>query len=92
MDSQDVLTPLVSVVIATRNRPAKLQRLRSRIKQQNPPGLPRIVVDDGSTENLIGKYKEILPFLDQWFQFKFREKIWYSAKLGCRALCCAARH
>lgn len=45
--------PLVSIVIATRNRPAGLFRLLACIREQDYPNLEIIVVDDGSHPALL---------------------------------------
>ena len=43
-------TPLVSVVLSTRNRAASLGGALDSVLNQNHPSLELIVVDDGSTD------------------------------------------
>jgi len=44
------MTELVSVILATRNRAASLQRALASIQRQTHPNLEILVLDDGSTD------------------------------------------
>ena len=59
--------PAVSVVIATRDRPASLARLLQCVKRQDLQEIECIVVDDGSTDETIAAYDGIRRELDERF-------------------------
>lgn len=59
--------PLISVVIATCNRPAKLARLLECCKQQDLSNIEIIVVDDASTNETISQYQTLWATLDERF-------------------------
>lgn len=65
--------PIVSIVIATRNRAQKLERLLSCVKQQVFTDFECIVVDDASSEETQAQYDSIWKKLDARFVLKFRE-------------------
>ena len=58
----------VSVVIATRDRPASLARLLQCVKRQTLADIECIVVDDGSTDETIAAYDGIWRELDERFR------------------------
>ena len=60
--------PAVSVVIATRDRPASLARLLQCVKRQDLQEFECIVVDDGSTDDTIAAYDAIWRELDDRFR------------------------
>lgn len=62
-------SPLVSVVIATRNRAESLARLLRSVAEQDLPGFEVIVVDDESTAETLACYGEIRRSLDSRFRF-----------------------
>ena len=57
----------VSVVIATRDRPASLARLLQCVKRQDLREIECIVVDDGSTDDTVAAYDSIWRELDERF-------------------------
>jgi glycosyltransferase involved in cell wall biosynthesis len=50
------MTPIVSVVVATRNRPDLLSQCLEAIATQTLSSIEVIVVDDGSTAETLGRY------------------------------------
>lgn len=60
-------TPIVSVVIATRNRASRLARLLSCVKNQEFADFECVVVDDGSSGETRQAYEEIWKGLDARF-------------------------
>lgn len=58
----------ISVVVATRNRPALLARTLDAIKAQAFRDFDVIVVDDGSEQTTRDRYKELWSTLDSRFQ------------------------
>lgn len=62
------MTPDVSVVIATRDRPACLSRLLTRVKAQTHAGFECLVVDDASSSATLARYDEIWRGLDDRFR------------------------
>jgi glycosyltransferase involved in cell wall biosynthesis len=65
--------PIVSIVIATRNRPQKLERLLDYIRQQTYIDYECIVVDDASSSDTQGHYRSIWDKLDARFILCHRE-------------------
>lgn len=65
-------TPLISVIIATHNRPGPLARLLSSVKEQNFVFFECIVIDDASSEDTLAKYEEIFSILDDRFTLHCR--------------------
>lgn len=62
--------PLVSVVVATRNRPELLERALKSIAQQSYDNFEVIIVDDGSDESETDAYKKIFDGLDEKFRLE----------------------
>lgn len=56
--------PLVSIVIATRERPQKLSRLLRVIQQQDLKAFECIVVDDASSQDTVRQYEDLWRELD----------------------------
>jgi len=65
--------PTVSIVIATRNRPQKLERLLKCIQQQDFTDYECIVVDDASPDNVQKEYASVWNGLDARFVLHRRE-------------------
>lgn len=65
--------PIVSIVIATRNRPQKLERLLNCIRQQTLTDYECIVVDDASSRDTQDHYSSIWQKLDARFILRHRE-------------------
>jgi glycosyltransferase involved in cell wall biosynthesis len=59
---------LVSVVIATKDRPGQLSRLLQSVQSQDIVDFECIVVDDGSSTETLAKYDEIFMRMDDRFQ------------------------
>jgi glycosyltransferase involved in cell wall biosynthesis len=64
--------PAVSVVIATRDRPASLERLLRCVAEQDLRDLECLVVDDGSSDETLAAYEDIKRGLDHRFQFHLK--------------------
>lgn len=65
-------SPLVTVVIATRNRAAYLARLLRCVQQQDLREFECLVLDDGSSSETIDRYEEIWRELDSRFRLHVR--------------------
>lgn len=65
--------PTVSIVIATRNRPQKLERLLNYIHQQTFSDYECIIVDDASCSSTRDYYSSIWEKLDERFILRHRE-------------------
>ena len=76
--AQAVAAPAVSVVIATRERPAALHRLLQSVQAQDLPGFECIVIDDGSSPGALAACEQFWPGLDDRFQLhrKVRAGAW----------------
>jgi glycosyltransferase involved in cell wall biosynthesis len=59
--------PLVSVVIATRGRPATLKRLLCAVRDQDLDDLEVLVVDDDSPAEIVNEYDSVWRDLDPRF-------------------------
>jgi glycosyltransferase involved in cell wall biosynthesis len=66
------MTPSISVVIPTRNRPDTVARLLLRIKQQAYTDFECLVIDDGSGDDTLAKYGEIWKTLDDRFRLHLK--------------------
>jgi len=66
--------PAISVVIATRDRPACLARLLACVKKQELEELECIVVDDASGEETLAAYNSIWRELDDRFRLLLPEQ------------------
>lgn len=64
--------PLVTVVIATRDRASYLERLLHCIQQQDLHELECLVLDDGSSPETIAAYNSFWPELDNRFVLQLR--------------------
>jgi glycosyltransferase involved in cell wall biosynthesis len=62
--------PRLSVVIATKDRPRALARLLDCVKRQSLRDIEVIVVDDGSTPEVVAEYGSIWSGLDERFQLR----------------------
>lgn len=62
------MTPDISVVIATRDRPASLARLLQCVKAQDHSNLECIVVDDASNNDTLAAYEQTWRALDHRFR------------------------
>jgi glycosyltransferase involved in cell wall biosynthesis len=65
-------TPLVSVVIATRNRAPALQRLLRCVREQDFADFECLVFDDGSSPDTLAAYDGIWTGLDARFRLHLR--------------------
>ncbi len=65
--------PIVSIVVATRNRPQKLERLLCCIQQQQLTDYECIIVDDGSSKETWSVYKSLFEKLDSRFVLHCRD-------------------
>lgn len=63
------MTPSVSVIIATRNRPHLVGRLLEAIRAQDWSDFEVIVSDDGSTQEDRATYEQLFQTLDHRFRF-----------------------
>jgi glycosyltransferase involved in cell wall biosynthesis len=64
--------PRLSVVIATKDRPATLARLLQAVKKQSLRDVEVIVVDDGSSAETVQAYGSLWPTLDDRFRLELR--------------------
>jgi glycosyltransferase involved in cell wall biosynthesis len=64
--------PIISVVIATRDRPSYLLRLLHCVRDQDLRDFECIVLDDGSSAETIAAYDEIRKDLDPRFQLHLK--------------------
>jgi len=80
MASNVPVEPLVTVVIATHNRPAKLARLLHKVQSQDINALECIVVDDASSPETLAAYDELWPTLDD--RFILRREIRSASRSG----------
>ena len=60
--------PLVSVVTATRNRPDRLRQALESVRMQSLEEFEAIVIDDGSTADVLAEYDRMWPSFDSRFQ------------------------
>jgi Glycosyltransferases involved in cell wall biogenesis len=67
------MRPVISVVIATKNRAPTLKRLLACVRDQDMAEFECIVVDDGSSPETLAAYDEIWIDLDERFQLHRRE-------------------
>lgn len=67
------MTPLVSVVIATKNRAAPLKRLLSCVRDQDLKDIECLVLDDSSSAETLAAYDGVWTELDGRFQLHRRE-------------------
>jgi glycosyltransferase involved in cell wall biosynthesis len=66
-------SPLVSVIVATRNRPAELRQCLAAIADQDHSTIEVLVVDDGSTISTREAYRDLCPALGdrlRWVLFE----------------------
>ncbi len=61
MERAQAETPLVSIMIATKDRPGDLRRTLAELRRQDYPALELIVIDDGSVEPLEPVVRETWP-------------------------------
>jgi glycosyltransferase involved in cell wall biosynthesis len=71
--NKNINMPIVSIVIATRNRPQKLERLLKCIQQQDLTDFECIVVDDASPAGVQAEYASVWDGLDARFVLHRRE-------------------
>jgi glycosyltransferase involved in cell wall biosynthesis len=64
-----VSDPAVTVVIATRDRPASLERLLHCVREQDLRDLECLVLDDASSGETLAAYGDIARGLDERFRF-----------------------
>ena len=74
------MAPSISVVIATRNRPDKLERLLATVRIQDLQDFECLVIDDASTDDTIKRYSKI------WSTLDFRFKLHYQTENGGAAV------
>ena len=66
------MAPIVSIVIPTYNRPAPLERLLQRVRDQELQDFECLVVDDGSSPEARDAYGELWRALDGRFQLHLK--------------------
>lgn len=66
--SRSVSNPVITVVIATKDRPEKLFRLLETVRTQDLQDFECIVVDDGSTSATRARYEDLWRSLDERFR------------------------
>ena len=54
-------TPLVTIMIATRNRPAELERTLREIRRQDYASVEMLIVNDGSSPSIAGTARRLWP-------------------------------
>src|SRR5665647_3647318 len=67
--------PSITVVIPTHNRAATLTRLLHCVQQQDQEDFECIVVDDGSTAEILAAYADIWKTLDDRFVLHARPRL-----------------
>lgn len=67
------MRPIISVVIATKNRAPTLKRLLACVRDQDMAEFECLVIDDGSAPDTLAAYDEIWIDLDERFQLHRRE-------------------
>lgn len=68
-------TPAISVVIATRERPAVLYRLLQSVQAQDLPDFECIVIDDGSSPGALATCEQFWPSLGERFQLHRKVRV-----------------
>lgn len=66
------MSPMISVVIPTYNRPDAVARLLLRIQQQSFTDFECLVIDDGSHDDTLAKYSVIWESLDARFRLDLK--------------------